>query len=266
MPHTLIFGFGYVGQHLAKALLLKGHQVTITTRQAEKCEDIKALGATPLLFGKKLPVAQFTLSTAPPQDGEDPVLKKYKKQLIKMSPQWVGYLSTTGVYGDADGEVVTEKSPTLPISRRAKVRKAIEGEYFSTPLPVHIFRLSGIYGPGRSVAEKVKAGTLSTLPAGDGPINRAHVEDIVKVLMASMAAPKAGEIYNVADDDPAPTREVVLYAAEKMGIDLSQIPSAEPKELGFMGDGHRVVNNEKIKQDLKVTLTYPTFREGLKGS
>ena len=193
-------------------------------------------------------------------------------EIAKLSSlEWIGYLSTVGVYGQQEGRWVDETTLPRPNSARTEARVQAEQAWLEfgreTGVPVQIFRLAGIYGPGRSVFDKLKAGTARRIKKDGQVFSRIHVEDIASVLEASIARPHAGAIYNVADDEPAAPDEVVAYAAKLIGVE-------PPPEIDFVEadltpmarsfyEGSRRIGNQRIKSELGVTLRYPTYREGL---
>jgi nucleoside-diphosphate-sugar epimerase len=211
--------------------------------------------------------------SAGPDAGDDPVLSRCAGALGARGDQfsWIGYLSTTGVYGDRGGDWVDETSPCTPTSERGKWRVAAEQEWLGywhdTGLPVHIFRLAGIYGPGRGPFAKLRAGTARRIVKAAQVFSRIHVEDIATVLEASIARPHPGAIYNVCDDEAAPPEDVIAHAAKLLGL---PVPPAEafdeaemsPMARSFYAESKRV-SNARIKSELRVKLTYPTYREGL---
>ena len=182
--------------------------------------------------------------------------------------EWVGYLSTTGVYGDAKGGWVDESSPLKPATKRGQMRVAAEADWQSIPnLPLHIFRLAGIYGPGRGPFSKVRAGTARRIIKEGQVFSRIHVEDIAQILVASIAEPNAGAIYNMCDDDPAPPQDVIAHAAGLLGLPLPEEVDFETAEMtpmarSFYAESKRV-RNDRIKSDLGVKLLYPDYRAGL---
>ena len=255
--HLLIFGAGYVASHLAEVAIADGWQVSVSTRSPQEHSNKHI---TFFKFGDDLPPhVTAVLSTVPPSDGQDPVLAAYSGQLPEAG--WVGYLSSTGVYGDTKGEPVTEKSGLNGASLRAQARTAAEKGWQGLDIPVHIFRLSGIYGPGRNMLERVKEGRVQNLEQSDRPVNRVHVADIAQAVMKSIRTPQnKTSIYNLADDLPAPTKDVITYAAKLLG---KPTPMAAQKGTSHLMDGSRIVMNDKAKKELGLKLTYPTFREGL---
>ena len=181
--------------------------------------------------------------------------------------RWVGYLSTTGVYGDHGGAWVDESTPVNPSTERGKTRVRMERAWRSGLLPMHVFRLAGIYGPGRGPFKKVLAGTARRVIKPDQVFSRIHVDDAARVLKASMERPDPGAIYNVCDDLPAPPEEVIAHAAELLGVPVPPaIPFDEaemsPMARSFYADSKRV-SNRKIKAELGVKLEYPDYRSGL---
>ena len=211
------------------------------------------------------------VSIPPEEEGMDPVLRFHGADLAS-SPnlQWVGYLSTTGVYGDSGGEWVDETTPPNPTQSRSIRRLQAETLWQewgkAAGIPVDIFRLAGIYGPGRNVLEQIRAGTAQRVDKPGQYFSRIHVEDIARVLLAAMEKP-AGEIYNLCDDEPAPSHEVVAYGCWLLGVSPPPLVPFEEAQLSEMAKsfyaGNRRVRNGKIKEKLGVSLLYPTYREGL---
>lgn len=184
----------------------------------------------------------------------------------------MGYLSTTGVYGDHDGGWIDEMTPLEPTTRRGKVRLMAERQWQAiagaSGLPLHIFRLAGIYGPGRGPFEKVRNGTARRIIKENQYFSRIHVDDIASVLAASVARPDPGAIYNVADDDPSPPEDVLSEAARLLGLPEPPEVRFEEAEMtpmarSFYAESKRV-RNDGIKRDLGVTLRYPDYRTGLR--
>jgi nucleoside-diphosphate-sugar epimerase len=209
------------------------------------------------------------ISAAPDADG-DPVLREFGEAIAERAEQfeWVGYLSTTGVYGDHAGGWVDESSHLTPATARGKARVAAEAAWGAIPgLPLHIFRLAGIYGPGRGPFAKVRDGTARRILKPGQVFSRTHVEDIAQVLWASIQRPNPGAAYNVCDDDPAPPEDVIGHAAELLGL---PIPPAEdfdtaemtPMARSFYAESKKV-SNKRIKEELGVKLLYPDYRAGL---
>lgn len=283
MNRLFCFGLGTVAAVLANRLKTQGWRIAGTARTRDKVKELTSQGIEAYPFDAPLTHAATALagtthilvSTPPTVDG-DPALTHHVHDLSSLAPrpQWVGYLSTTGVYGDHQGGWVDEATPVAPSSERAKRRIAAEHAWLAwgaaVSVPVHIFRLAGIYGPGQNQLVSLREGKARRIVKPGQIFSRIHVEDIATVLEASIARPNAGSIYNVCDDEPAPPHEVVEYAAKLLGLDP---PPAEPFEeaarslsdmaLSFYTDSKRVKNG-RIKHELAVTLRYPTYVEGLK--
>lgn len=273
MTQTLLsLGHGYSAQALARVLQPLGWRIIGTTRKAQKAEEMRAAGVEPLIWpdadlGPALAQATHILASMAPDDLGDPVLQAHAAQVAQAGARWVGYLSTTGVYGDHAGAWVDEATPLTPATKRGKQRVIAEAQWQALGLPLHIFRLAGIYGPGRGPFEKVRAGTARRIIKEGQVFSRIHVEDIAQVLAASIARPDAGAIYNVCDDDPAPPQDVIGHAAALLGLPLPPAVGWLEADLGpmarsFYAESKRV-HNQRIKQELGVALRYPTYREGL---
>lgn len=278
------FGYGYCCDYLGHELMQRGGwRIGGTTRDPEKKELLKARHIDAYLFNfeNPLPDPEYILSdvthlliSTPPGDEGDPTFLAHARDIVKLKNlQWVGYLSTTSVYGDRQGEWVDETSEKRPSSKRGSRRKKAEEQWLSLcksdGLPLHVFRLAGIYGPGRSALDSIRAGMARRINKPGHVFSRIHVEDIVGVLLASMAKPAPGTIYNVCDDEAAPSHEVIAYACELLGRPVPElIPFEEanlpPMAASFYSDNKRV-RNERIKDALGVDLKYKTYREGLKG-
>ncbi len=274
-----IFGFGYTAAALAKPLHAAGWAIAGTTRQTEKREQLGALGYSISNFNESevralLQDATHIVSAAPLlKNFHDPVLSSFTPLLREAAShlKWLGYLSTTGVYGDHQGAWVDETSPLKPDNDRTRGRVAAEQSWLSlgheTGIPTHIFRLAGIYGPGRNALRQLKDGTAKSIYKEGQVFSRIHVEDIANIITASISAPHAGGIYNACDDEPAPAHEVTRYAAQLLDIEPPALIPFEEAQLSDMAkefySNNRRVANAKLKQELRITLTYPTYREGL---
>ncbi|WP_120500196.1 SDR family oxidoreductase [Roseovarius sp. EL26] len=276
MTKTLLsFGHGYSAQALARLLLPQGWRVIGTTRKAEKAEALRAEGVEAVIWpGSDLtPIfaeaTHLLVSAGPDADG-DPVLRACEGQIRALAPQleWAGYLSTTGVYGDHQGGWVDEDTALSPSTKRGQMRVEAEAAWQAIEgLPLHIFRLAGIYGPGRGPFSKVRAGTARRIIKDNQVFSRTHVEDIAQILAASITKPNPGGIYNVCDDDPAPPEDVIGYAAELLGLPLPLSERFEEAEMtpmarSFYAESKRV-RNDRIKDELGVQLLYPNYRVGL---
>ena len=277
MGKTLLsFGHGYSAQALAKRLLPQGWVIYGTTRKAEKAEALRDEGVIPVMWpdgdlSEAFATATHILVSAGPDEEGDPVLAKLEPRIREIAPrlEWAGYLSTTGVYGDHEGEWVDESAPLTPATKRGKLRVMAETQWRDIDgLPLHIFRLAGIYGPGRGPFEKVRKGTARRIIKEGQVFSRTHVEDIAQVLEASINRPNQGAAYNVCDNDPAPPQDVIAYAAELLGLPVPpEVPFAEaemsPMARSFYAESKKV-DNRRIREELGVELKYPDYRTGLK--
>ncbi len=271
----LSFGHGYSAQALARRLLPLGWTIYGTTRSAEKAEKLRDDGIIPIVFPTEdvapilSNVSHVLTSVGPTEDG-DPVLRDLTEEIAASADRfdWVGYLSTTGVYGDHGGGWVDETTPLTPSTRRGEWRKDAEQAWRAIDdLPLHIFRLAGIYGPGRGPFSKVRNGTARRIIKDGQVFSRIHVEDIAQTLHASIDHPNPGAAYNLCDDDPAPPQDVIAYAAELLGLPVPPALDFEtadmtPMARSFYAESKRV-RNDRIKDELGVKLIYPDYRAGL---
>lgn len=272
----LAMGLGYSAAALSRRLLAQGWRVIGTTRSPEKAARLQAQGIEPLMWpgtpldGALAEATHILLSIAPDAAG-DPVIVAEADALRAARPEWVGYLSTTGVYGDHDGGWVDETTPLTPGTARGRQRVLAEAQWQALAAdqgwPLHIFRLAGIYGPGRGPFRKVKDGTAQRIVKPGQFFSRIHVEDIGQVLDASIHRPDPGAVYNVCDDDPSPPQDVLAHAAELLGLPIPpevDIDKADmtPMARSFYAESKRV-RNDRMKRDLGIRLLYPTYRDGL---
>lgn len=281
--HLFCFGHGYCCDYLGYELMQQGNwRISGTTRDKEKRQDLRARGISAHIFDEDMPlqdplytmrdVTHLLIST-PPDDGGDSSFNLHAHDIEQLKNlEWIGYLSTTGAYGDRDGGWVDENSEIRPSTKRGSRRARAEEQWLSLfedfGFPVHVFRLAGIYGPGRSALDSVRAGVARRIDKPGHAFSRIHVEDIVQVLLASIRNPKGGEVYNVSDDLPAPSHEVIEHACQILGLPTPQLipfdkADLAPITLSFYADNKRI-KNDKIKNELGVRLKYPTYREGLK--
>jgi dTDP-4-dehydrorhamnose reductase len=274
------FGFGYCAEALERRLG-PGWRIAATCRDEAKRAALAGRGIEAWLFDGEKPLSDpaqalsgttHLLSSVPPEGLDDPVLARHGADIAGLGGlDWLGYLSTTGVYGDRDGGWVDESSELRPTGMRGRRRVAAEAAWLDLwrrhGLPVHIFRLAGIYGPGRSAFDNLRQGRAQRIDKPGQVFGRIHVDDIAAVLAASMAKPNPGAIYNVCDDDPAAPAEVIEHAATLLGIAPPPlVPFAEAKlsdmARSFYADNKRV-RNDRIKGELGVELSYPDYRRGL---
>ncbi|MCA0402251.1 MAG: SDR family oxidoreductase [Proteobacteria bacterium] len=277
-PCCLIFGFGYTAKALAPTLNAQGFSVIGTSRrpyeQEENSLNTKLIEFDSLDTENYLSLATHLLIGIPPTSTMgDSVLIKYGDLIKKQAPylQWIGYLSSTGVYGNHKGNWVNEHCECTPHTPTGIARLKAEQAWFSFAkehqLPLHVFRLSGIYGPGRNALERLRHGKKQSVFKENQVFCRIHVEDIVTTLLASIQLPNPMSIYNVSDDEPTPTHVIDQYACKLLNREpLPLISFSEahlsPMEQEFYANNRRV-SNFKIKEELGVVLSYPTYTEGL---
>ncbi|MSO71402.1 MAG: SDR family oxidoreductase [Alphaproteobacteria bacterium] len=279
----LCFGHGYTARALARVLPDQeaGWSVIGTRRAPDEAAKLEGEGVSGQVFTRGQKLGHDTIQRAThilvsiPPDGEgDPVLAEHAEDLARAASRlhWIGYLSTTAVYGDRAGAWVDESSELRPVGARGRRRVEAEAGWLrlgrEQGLPVHVFRLAGIYGPGRNALDQVRAGSARRILKPGQVFSRIHVADIVQVLLASMAQPNPGAVYNLADDEPAPPQAMVEHACTLLGV---APPPEEPFATAPMTEFARSfyaeskrVRNERIKRELGVRLAYPDFRAGLK--
>jgi nucleoside-diphosphate-sugar epimerase len=268
----LIFGFGYSAAAIARELRGSAEWIGGTIRDETRSEELKRAGVEPLIFGSSHATAALRHTThilvsIPPGDTGDPVLAKHADQL-RVAPElrWIGYLSTVGVYGDHGGAWVDEDTPPNPSQPRTRARIVAENAWRDVGKPLAIFRIAGIYGPGRNALVNLADGSARRIVKPGQIFNRIHVDDIA-TSVAVAATQEASGIFNLADDEPAPPHDVIAFAARLMGIaptPETDFATAElsPMARSFYGENRRV-SNRRIKERLGIALRYPTYREGL---
>ena len=271
----LSLGHGYSARALGRLLLDDGWQVISTSREPAAPEG----AATEIIrwpgsdLGRAMDAASHMLVSIAPTAEGDPVLSSLSREIAAAAPrlEWVGYLSTTAVYGDHGGGWVDEETPLAPTTERGRWRVAAEAAWQElareSGLPLHIFRLAGIYGPGRGPFAKLRAGKARRIIKPGQVFSRIHVEDLARVLKASMENPQPGAIYNICDDKPAPPQDVIAKAADLLGLPVppaEDFASAEmsPMARHFYAESKRV-RNERMKRELGVELLYPDYESGL---
>lgn len=278
MSGTLLsLGHGYTARALARRLSARGWRVIGTTRSPASAAALAAEGVEALVWpgaplAPALARASHLLVSIPPEPGGDPVLAAEGATLAGAGHlAWAGYLSTTAVYGDHAGGWVDEDTPPAPASARGAARLAAERGWQEIArragFPLAVFRLAGIYGPGRSPFARLRDGSARRILKPGQVFSRIHVEDIATVLLASMAAPRAGAVYNVCDDEPAPPEDVLTHAAALLGLPPPPAVPFETADLSpmarsFYGESKRV-SNARLRRELGVRLAFPTYREGL---
>lgn len=268
----LIFGFGYTGERFCLRQQAAGWQVQAVVRSKEAGERVEAVGATAVDLNNAAAAvrqANALLVVAPPTDAGCPALNVLGPALSDRL-NWIGYASSTAVYGDQQGNWTTEESPLNTVSptgmRRLQAENAWRAACKPAGLPLVIFRLAGIYGPGRSALDRIREGRARRIEKNNHVLSRIHVDDIVSLLEASLQHPNQS-IYNVCDNEPAATFDVVTYAAGLLGVEP---PAPEPFESAVMSNAaeryfleSRRISNGRARRDLGWSPQYPTYREGL---
>jgi nucleoside-diphosphate-sugar epimerase len=267
--HLLCFGFGFSAQALARHMNHDEWQITGTSRSVEGAAAITSQGYEGVRFNDLYAIpatVTHIVSSVPPDADGDPVARRFSKDLERPF-EWISYLSTTGVYGNHHGGWVDEDTPLTPNTERGARRVAAEQAW--SQYSAHIFRLAGIYGPGRNVILNLRDGTAKRVIKPGQIFSRIHVEDIAGLLLASMAKPNPGRAYNVADDEPCPPQDVVEYAAKLLGLPVPHDVPFEQAQLSAMArsfyEDSKRVSNARVKQELGYQFKYPSFRDGLKG-
>ena len=287
MPTLLSLGHGYSARRLARDLVAEGWRVIGTTRSPQKAEALRAEGVEAMVWpGDRsgaapaeairpaLAAASHLLISAGPDAEGDPALRAAGAEIAAAAGglDWAGYLSTTGVYGDRGGDWIDETAERAPSTRRGAWRVAAEDAWLALHrdhgLPVHIFRLAGIYGPGRGPFEKVRQGTARRIVKPGQVFSRIHVDDIAAVLRASMSRPAPGRAYNVCDDAPAPPQDVIAEAARLLGLPIPpEIPfedaEMKPMARSFYSESKRT-SNARLHEELGVSLRHPDYKAGLR--
>lgn len=277
----VLLGYGYSASALVRRAQGKGWRIAGTTTRMDKAARMRAAGIEPILFdgrarspelAHRLAEATHVVVSVPPEDAGDPVLVLHGEDIAAAQRlAWIGYLSTVGVYGDRQGKWVDEDDELKPSSQRSRRRAEAERAWLDiaerSGKRVHVLRLSGIYGPGRSAIDTLRAGTARRIIKPGQVFNRIHVEDIAAALEAGIAGRGTHSIYNVTDDEPAPPQDVIAYAAQLLGVPMPPDVPFEQAELSPMGASfyaeNKRVANARMKRDLGVVLAYPTYREGL---
>jgi nucleoside-diphosphate-sugar epimerase len=271
-PVLLSLGHGYVAAALA-ASLPEGWRVIGTTRSAERAAALRKTGVESVIWddtaavSRAIGAADAILASQPPGPDGDPALARHRAALSGAGAGWVGYLSTTGVYGDRQGGWVDEESALDPVGARGAARVAAESDWRDTGLPLHVFRLPGIYGPGRSALDRLRSGKARRIVKEGQVFSRVHVGDIGRALAASIARPAPGRVWNLADDEPAAPQDVIAYAARLLAMPVppdEPFDSADlsPMARSFYGESKRV-SNRRMRAELVAPL-YPDYRSGLR--
>jgi nucleoside-diphosphate-sugar epimerase len=273
MNRLLAFGFGYTGERFCRRRLAAGWDVQVIVRSDETRRSVEAAGASPVDLNdaqRAAAAADAILVVAPPTDNGCPGLDALGPALSKRQ-RWIAYASSTAVYGDQKGAWTYESSPLNTASatglRRLNAERAWTHACEKDGLSLVIFRLAGIYGPGRSALERIRDGRARRIEKSNHALSRIHVDDIVTLLEASLERPNQHPVYNVCDDEPASTFDVVTYAATLLGVEP---PAPEPFESAVMSSAaeryfleSRRISNALARDSLGWRPQYPTYREGL---
>lgn len=280
MPRLFVFGYGFAGAALSRRLIGEGWEVFGAARDPARRAAMAAEGvvavdpASPDAIADAVAQARDLLVAAPPGPNGCPALEAVVPQIARTGafPDWIGYLSTTGVYGDRRGGWVNERSRLAAASLEGARRVAAERDWRQVGrgmgLTVAAFRLPGIYGPGRSPFDRIRAGAAQPVTRPGQVFSRIHVDDLAAGLQASIARPRAAGVYNLVDDEPAPSATVLAYAASLIGAPLPPVVDADDPSLSeasrrFYAENKRV-SNALAKAELGWRPAYPTYREGLK--
>lgn len=272
MPTLFCFGLGYCGERLVRRLSAAGWQIRATVRDPASRAAVPGVESVAFDRLPDLTGTTHLLSTVPPGPEGDPVLAALKGRNDLGGVAWAGYLSSTAVYGDRGGDWVDTRTEPRPSGPRGAARLAAERGWLALlpGLPVHVFRLAGIYGPGRSALDAVRAGRARRVHKPGHVFSRIHVDDIVEALLASIARPRPGAVYDLADEAPAPNEEVVAFACELLGAPTPPLepwdeaaPTLSPALRDFYADSRRV-SSARTRAELGLTLRHPDHRAGLR--
>ncbi|MEP3888931.1 MAG: SDR family oxidoreductase [Hellea sp.] len=274
---ALLLGAGYCAKAMIAPLLARGYEVLATTRSPEKAAALKNLGVTPLIYKGDLNAAMqeilskadIILSSIPPNDNGDPFLGDLPAPFSRLAAKalWIGYLSATSVYGDRQGQWTFEDELLRPLTRRGKNRAEAEIEWLETQLPVHVFRLAGIYGPGRNGFDRLRGGKARAVIKDCHVVNRIHVQDIVSALLASIDRPDPLKIYNLADGRPAPPQDVLNFAADLIAAPRPPQLDHDTADISDMARSFyketKRVDSSRARRDLGWAPRYENYRQGL---
>ena len=276
--HTaLLLGAGYCAKAIITPLIERGYNVLATTRSPEKAAVLKSLGVTPILYNghfntamqQSLADADIILSSIPPNDEGDPFLNHLPKPFKRLAPKakWIGYLSATSVYGDRQGQWAFEDELLRPLTRRGKNRAQAELQWLESETAIHVFRLAGIYGPGRNGFNRLREGKARAVLKEGHVVNRIHVDDIVSALLASIDKPSPLNIYNIADGHPAPPQDVINFAADLIEVPHPPQLSHDTADISDMARSFysetKRIDISRAKRELGWTPRYADYRQGL---
>jgi nucleoside-diphosphate-sugar epimerase len=275
------FGFGQVAKNFIKKINLEKFNVnlSVTSREVSKEKKIDEISYNNYQFNdenfdknllNKLKQSDHILISIPPVKGEDLVIKNFKENIKECNPKWVTYLSATSVYGNHQGEWVNELSRTNPTSSNGVDRLSAERSWLDFAnkqnIPLQIFRLSGIYSNRRNILVKLKSGKANIINKKNHFFSRIHVEDIANVLFRYLSIFKSSEIYNISDDKPSSSEEIILYGVKILNIEKPkniEVKEIESEMLKNFYNESKKVSNKKMKSFFNYKLKFPTYVEGL---
>lgn len=273
--HLFCFGYGYCAQAVVKHMAVSEKDWTFSGTKRNKIND---QFAEVHQFDSMLALPRditHILVSIPPKDDGDVALQRFAKHIAMLPKlQWVGYISSTGVYGDAKGEWVDENSPIQPNNPFSKKRILAEHQWQDFcgqhKIPLTIFRIAGIYGPGRSALDQVLSDKAVVIDTPNHVFSRIHIDDIAHIIHEAIEDYKHSEgIFNLADDNPSSAKDVIQYACTLLNVPSPKPVTLEEANLSEMGKVFysecKRVKNEKVKKHFKLKLKYPSFREGLMG-
>ena len=274
---VLLLGAGYSARALIPKFIARGYKVFGTTRSESKANVLRALGTESILFDgglssnllKAINISDIILSSIPPTIHGDPFLNGLDSALASLAKKasWVGYLSATSVYGDRKGQWVYEDELLMPLTQRGKNRMAAEIQWLETGLPIHVFRLAGIYGPDRSNFQRLRDGKARAVIKAGHVVNRIHVDDIVRAVLLSIDHPNPVSIYNLADGSPAPPQDVINFSADMLDIPRPPQLAHEGANISDMARSFyketKRVSIERAQKELGWSPKYKNYRQGL---
>jgi hypothetical protein len=269
MKHLFCFGLGYVSSFIINELDQSEWKISGSHTGNREIKSNEYIFNDQTYFDDAIleDVTHILISIPPSEDG-DPVFLKYLDKIKRLPRlQWIGYFSSTSVYGDHQGNWVTEESQTDPSNVLGKNRLIAEKQWLNSKLPVHIFRLSAIYGPGRSVIDTIKSGKAMRIFKENHYFSRIHVQDIAQIIKKSFNNKYIGDIFNLADDHPSPQHEMVEYGCSLLGIEPPELINFDQTNLTenlkryYLSS--KKVSNHKVKNLYKIDFIFPDYKKGL---
>ena len=273
MKNLFIYGFGYTAKYLVDQFNDNFSKIVGYTRNREVIangnkyvELIDHSSISNCLSNNDL---THLLITVPPDDKGDFFYLKYRDLLKNKSKlNWIGYLSATNVYGDHRGEYVDEKSKTSPSTQKGKNRLLAENQWLSyckdLNFPIHIFRIAGIYGPGRNIMKRISEKKMLNIGSSNQFFSRIHIDDLTSMLMASMLKPNPFSIYNIADDLPSSLNDLIEYVCSELNISAPLKINNQNENKKSLFSENKKIDNSLIKKELGIDLKYANYFEGYK--